>query len=306
MLDNAERCLAGLAREAAADVEETPGVDHAETIAAIMPPPMPPEHEATQVLPLSAPAIERVTEVYSGGPERLDPELLELFIEEAREEIASIARNFPAWERDDADGNALANLRRSFHTLKGSGRMVGADAIGEFCWTVERLFNQLINGTVRRSPAVVTVLQRCIAALPGLLEQLETGTSPGHDIAGLMAELQTVAVAGPPATAAPETQAEEPAAAPAAAPAVPVELPGTPAAMDPVLLDILSREVTGHLAVLRRFVSHCDESAPPFSVPEAVYRSCHTLNGSLAMARVEIGLPLFEEKAIKANQMLLF
>ncbi len=314
MLDNAERCLAGLAAPEVAQPAgaEIPEFDPAETIAAtvaIMLPPMPPDHAATQLVPAAPAAGARPAEVFSGGPERLDPELLELFIEEAREEIASIGRCFPAWERDDADGNALASLRRSFHTLKGSGRMVGADLIGEFCWTVEQLFNRLINGTVRRDPALMTTLQRCIAVLPALLEQLETGTVPGADIPGLIAELQAVAATassvpqpadvepGPAPEAAPVAPAAPAVSAPAATaaqPAVPVDLPATPAGLDPVLLDILTREVSGHLAVLRQFIARCDQAVPPFPVPEELYRSCHTLNGSLAMARVEIGMPLTE------------
>ena len=33
-------------------------------------------------------------------------------------------------------------MRRSFHTLKGSGRMVGAQLIGEFAWSIENLLNR--------------------------------------------------------------------------------------------------------------------------------------------------------------------
>ena len=39
------------------------------------------------------------------------------------------------------DMETLITVRRSFHTLKGSGRMVGAERIGEYCWTVENLLN---------------------------------------------------------------------------------------------------------------------------------------------------------------------
>ncbi|MCC7258737.1 MAG: Hpt domain-containing protein [Gammaproteobacteria bacterium] len=327
MLDNAERCLAGLEPEpgtepASADPGAANVLDHAETIAATVAirPVVPPDYDATQVIGPAAPVPESPPEpppVFSGGPERLDPELLELFIEEAREEIAGIGRSFPAWERDDADGNALVSLRRSFHTLKGSGRMVGAEAIGEFCWAVERLLNQVIDGTVRRSPALVATLGRCIAVLPGLLEQLETGSAPRDDVPALLAALEEAAITpaqpaeAEPAAVAPEPEPEPaiepgptpreatgtaPATAqeqqPAAAPPEPVAAPGAPAGIDPVLLDILTREVTGHLGVLRRYVARCDQSAPPHAVPEDLYRSCHTLNGSLAMARVEIGLPL--------------
>ena len=222
MLDNAERCLAGLVPDVdavpgPAAFEDLPGLDHAETVAATVAirPEFPAEYEATQVIaaaaPVPAPGPAAAPQVFSGGPERLDPELLELFIEEAREEITSIGRSFTAWERDDADGNALAGLRRSFHTLKGSGRMVGADRIGEFCWAIERLLNQVIDGTVRRNPALVDALARCIAALPALLEELESGAAPKEDMAALLGALAAAAAAVPAAGPA-EGEAAMPAA----------------------------------------------------------------------------------------------
>ena len=82
---------------------------------------------ATEVMPL-------VTPVISSDAEHLDPELLELFIEEAREEIATIKRHLPRWAESPDDMETLITVRRSFHTLKGSGRMVGAERIGEYCW----------------------------------------------------------------------------------------------------------------------------------------------------------------------------
>ncbi|MBM4196747.1 MAG: response regulator [Gammaproteobacteria bacterium] len=312
MLDNAERCLDGLAAEPAPPLGEEDVLDHAETVAAKG---ALPRYDATEVIlrPLPVPAPEAApARAFREGEERLDPELIELFIEEAREEIASIRTNFAAWERDDADGSALASLRRSFHTLKGSGRMVGAEAIGEFCWSVERLLNRIMDGTVRRSEDAMTAIAAANAVVPALLEQLETGAEPRHDLPALAARLQALAIAAPaeplerepepepqptpPLVAEPEASVAVPETAPPAVSQPPAEpqnlaMPAA-AAIDVVLLDILTREVRGHLAALRRFIDSCDGLAPPHAVTEEVYRSCHTLNGSVAMARVELGMPL--------------
>ncbi len=67
--------------------------------------------------------------------ENADPELVKLFIEEAREELAKIERAFPVWDQNPLEREALVTVRRSFHTLKGSGRMVGARELGEFAWS---------------------------------------------------------------------------------------------------------------------------------------------------------------------------
>ena len=81
----------------------------------------------------------------------IDPEFLELFIEEAKDEIAKLKQLFPLWDENPQDQDSLVNVRRSFHTLKGSGRMVGAQLIGEFAWSVENLLNRVINKTLERS-----------------------------------------------------------------------------------------------------------------------------------------------------------
>ena len=114
-----------------------------------------------------------------------DPDLVELFIEEAREEIAKIAQLFPMWDVNPLDQESLAKIRRSFHTLKGSGRMVGARQIGEFAWAIENLLNRLISGTLSRSPSMLTLLRAAIDMLPELVDQLETGRAPPSE-AGLL------------------------------------------------------------------------------------------------------------------------
>ena len=73
------------------------------------------------------------------------------------------------------DLESLASLRRSFHTLKGSGRMVGARLIAEFSWAIENLLNRIIDKTLSRTPAMMALLRNAVAALPQLVHQLEHG-----------------------------------------------------------------------------------------------------------------------------------
>jgi len=73
--------------------------------------------------------------------EASDPELLEIFLEEAEGVLATIAHNLTALRRNADDKGALTAIRRAFHTLKGSGRMVGLNNLGEVAWSVERIMN---------------------------------------------------------------------------------------------------------------------------------------------------------------------
>src|SRR5690606_39480137 len=104
MLDNAETCLAvlgdlerRLARETAVDLPTVASIEEApEAPAAEL------EPVATAVMPMP---------VVASDAEHLDPELLELFIEEAKEEIVSIQRNLPQWSDSPDDMETLITVR---------------------------------------------------------------------------------------------------------------------------------------------------------------------------------------------------
>jgi chemosensory pili system protein ChpA (sensor histidine kinase/response regulator) len=70
-----------------------------------------------------------------------DSELREIFVEEAREVLDGIVEQLEELRRRRDDKATLTTVRRAFHTLKGSSRMVGFKHIGEGAWGVEQCFN---------------------------------------------------------------------------------------------------------------------------------------------------------------------
>ncbi|HSC05273.1 MAG TPA: Hpt domain-containing protein, partial [Steroidobacteraceae bacterium] len=314
MLDNAEMCLKALQQMhttvVPAGLPPDSGV-HTRTIAVDT------AHPAAAAKPrvdttATDPAAERQAASHpvlaTSETRKLDPEFLALFIEEAREEVASINRQFQLWDQNPADSEALVSVRRSFHTLKGSGRMVGAMLLGAFSWSVENLLNRIIAKTLIRTPGMMTVLREAVRALPQLVEQLENGRASDFDIANIMARAQAFAEGREADQVATGTMAPEDLAhgvetfsdsAPRQATnASPREgpRPTTPAppAMDPVLHDIYSRESAGHLATLRDYIRKNTAVPAPWKVPEAVYRACHTLSGSSKMADARHGIRIAE------------
>jgi len=182
MLENADRSLDVLDQftaEVRADTADSGGFTQTQH--------MSPEDLSDALAPpekIEKPRVKQAPVVDTGG-QGADPELLEVFIEEAREEMESIARQLPSWINNLDDQEALITVRRSFHTLKGSGRMVGAQLIGEYAWSVESLLNKVISGTVPTSAELLVYMTQAAAVLPELLEQLETGTEPEADAARL-------------------------------------------------------------------------------------------------------------------------
>ncbi|NND37953.1 MAG: hypothetical protein HKN81_12550, partial [Gammaproteobacteria bacterium] len=289
MLDNARSCLSAL-REAGPEV--APGIPDDKDRSGMSTTMQLPDLESTQIA-AGTQVIPGAAVMSADGEERVDPELIELFIEEAGEEIDAITAAFPQWEQDESREDLLIQIRRSFHTLKGSGRMVGADLIGDFCWRFEDLLNRLINGTLPLDAAVVDCTRRAVEALPELLEKLEVGAEPQVDIDGLMREAESLAESKPGAAAADESfESEETMIVPPEELAeLGLELPSTSeeetasVEIDPALMEILSKETGGHLEVILDFVQAAADGIPPFPVTEELHRACHTLHGSVTMAQ---------------------
>ncbi|MCY6413710.1 Hpt domain-containing protein [Acinetobacter sp. VNH17] len=90
-----------------------------------------------------------------------DAEILEIFIEELDEIFVELEPLLVQWTEQPHQQDVLTDVRRHFHTLKGSGRMVGAKSSGELAWTVEDTLNRVISGTV----SLNTEIQRYVQAV---------------------------------------------------------------------------------------------------------------------------------------------
>ncbi|MGH8304331.1 MAG: Hpt domain-containing protein, partial [Steroidobacteraceae bacterium] len=214
MLDNAQACVQALEQQPTPSVPTVAPLDpaaYARTVQIPTAAPLPAEADAAR-MGAAAPTLgPSATSRVAALAEHADPELLKLFIEEAREELARIQRYFPAWETNPLEREALITVRRSLHTLKGSGRMVGARDLGEFAWSVENLLNRVLDNTLTRSPPILATLRAAVAVLPQLIEQLESGVPPREDTGAIAGRAHALAAGKPGAAAraAPELAEDE-------------------------------------------------------------------------------------------------
>jgi chemosensory pili system protein ChpA (sensor histidine kinase/response regulator) len=100
----------------------------------------------------------------------LQADILEIYFEEAGECFQVIDETLPAWRRDTGNEKALTDLRRQFHTLKGSGRMAGVGKPAELAWLVEDLLNHVIAGKLEISESVFEFIETAINVLKPVLE----------------------------------------------------------------------------------------------------------------------------------------
>ncbi len=251
----------------------------------------------------SLPAEEKLVAVEM---DEIDPEIFDIFMEEAGEELEVIGEQYPKWRADPSDEQALQTFRRSFHTLKGSGRMVGASVIGEFAWSVENLLNRIMDGTVPANHEVVEFLDQAVAAVPVLVEAQKKGVPAQVDVEGLME--RGFALAEPRATAEPEEpqlpeEEPEPQQQAAEEGEFTGELPELPPAaiqLDQDLLNIFHGECEGHLEVVQDFLARCTSGCP---MENEVVRALHTLRGSSHLAEVEPMAVLAGEMEIYCNHL---
>lgn len=88
-----------------------------------------------------------------------DPDLLDIFLEEADELLAGIDADLTTWSSDQQNLNALKNLMRYLHTLKGGSNMIQARHIGLIAHELETIYEKLINQQIQASPALVNLIR---------------------------------------------------------------------------------------------------------------------------------------------------
>ncbi len=104
------------------------------------------------------PLSEETQRLLATDASALDAELLDIYLTEADEVLDTIGQHRHALEHSPADREALVTARRQFHTLKGSGRMVGLTELGELAWGVERILNRLLEEDRRVTPALLALI----------------------------------------------------------------------------------------------------------------------------------------------------
>ena len=239
----------------------------------------------------------------------IDPAMLGIFLEEFDSVRNQLAENLAAWLESTDDEKATAELRRGFHTLKGSGRMVGAAEVGDFSWRIEELLNKLIEKKISFSQPLGTTVGFAVAALDDLrarlmnedseldedsikslgayARQLTGGNQPDLQKLqdslpqSLVSRAMDLQVPAPPTEQeqAPEQeQAEEPIEFATDAPA-PAET------VDAELQQVMKTEIQEHIGTLQVLLDGLlsGEDQP---VETGLVRAAHTLAGTFAMTPV--------------------
>ena len=156
-----------------------------------------------------APSADTVR-LAEASQEEFDAELLEIFIEEAREVLENMASSTDAARLQPHRQDLLTTLRRGFHTLKGSGRMVGLRDLGEAAFSLEQVMNRWLASERDGTPELFDLLDGARTLFAGWVDQLANGDTRSPDHAWLQPACDAIQITETESTV-PEVQAEEPA-----------------------------------------------------------------------------------------------
>ena len=283
----AAAALASLDAPSAGSADAAPR--DAEGADAATPASAPPPQALTPQAAAAPPPSPETLQLSQASSEVIDAELLGIFLEEAQEVLFAIAENRARISAQTHDDEALTAIRRAFHTLKGSGRMVGLRDLGETAWAVEQTLNLWLRQELAVTPALCELLDQAQALFARWVEHLASGSGAAPDPRALVARAEALRP-GLERIDAALAEAASPPAAPTPPPTPPVA-PTPPAAVphaqgaEVIALD----RVRAERAAREEEAAGADASppSPPSPKPETI---------------AEAGAPDTEEELATANE----
>src|SRR5690606_11631114 len=116
----------------------------------------------------------------------------DIFIEEAREVIGDARAAVAGLSRVPDDVGLLTTVRRAFHTLKGSSRMVGLGDFGEAGWAFEQLYNTWLASQLPASDELMGLSIEALSHLERWVDAIDARQDRGWSPAGLVRAAQAL------------------------------------------------------------------------------------------------------------------
>lgn len=121
-----------------------------------------------------------------------DEELLDIYLTEAEEVLGQIAQNLQALRVNPTESEPIVEVRRSYHTLKGSGRTVGLVGQAEVAASVENFLNGVLDKKGNLSSTQITKLEEITAAFAGWAAELRANSATSVDQVYWLAQAKTL------------------------------------------------------------------------------------------------------------------
>jgi chemosensory pili system protein ChpA (sensor histidine kinase/response regulator) len=233
----------------------------------------------------SAPSPE-AAKLINASVETVDAELLGVFLEESDEVLATVRENLDVLREQHTNKDALTTLRRGFHTLKGSGRMVGLSRLGEAAWAVEQTMNLWLQDARPATPELLHLLGAAHGYFLENVKRLKEGgaSSDEHALVGLAEKVRKgealAAIAPAEVRPAPTVESVAPPPEPREAEGF-VQLGAHK--ISTTLFTIFSGEARSHVAAIR---AEHETLRQHGVVTDTLMRAVHTLAGNSGTIKI--------------------
>ncbi len=181
-----------------------------------------------------------------------DTELLEAFLAEADEHLATVEDDVLAVERGEADVETINHLFRALHTVKGGASLLDLSTVTTLSHHLENVVGKLREGVLQPSEELTEALLRGIDKLKLLLSNLDDETLDVDMEAALLKGVLTPGAAAPKGPAA---EVAPPVPEPAPAPTPPRPRRPTGSVTESMMMEAFTIEVAEHLSTADQALS---------------------------------------------------
>lgn len=236
------------------------------------------------VAPLeNQPLSLRLVDSDSDSDSEDEQEILDIFIEEAGEISQELKRDLVHWNNSLSDPDVMKDVRRAFHTLKGSGRLAKVEFLSEAAWAMESMLNKLIEENKEVGQETLVLVEYFSDYLPDWVAKISGERPSLSDMNDII-----VAAKGIESGASidlsfvkPEEKSD------AVEDIITIVSDGVDepeeACFDQELYEIFSAETATHLLSIQDYIDiHVNHDVA--RVSERLFRALHTIEGSSSMS----------------------
>jgi two-component system, chemotaxis family, sensor kinase CheA len=164
----------------------------------------------------------------------MDDDILQEFLAESWENLGRLDTEIVSLEKDPANGDLLASIFRTIHTIKGTCGFLGLARLGSVAHSAESVLGRMRDAVLAVSPGTISLVLQAVDVIKDLLRGLEaTGQEPEGDDSELIGQLDALAEGRSPETGVRSQEKDRsrpvaalaPVTAPAPIPSAPVAAP---------------------------------------------------------------------------------
>jgi len=119
---------------------------------------------------------------------------LDVFLEESKEHLESLNQRLLDLEKNSGNINALNEIFRAAHTLKGMSSTMGFDDLADLTHHMENVLSDLKEGILPVNSAVIDTIFQCFDRLQMIIDQIEangSGTMDNRDLINILENIKT-------------------------------------------------------------------------------------------------------------------